>query len=100
LIAPHHGSKTSSSPAFIAAVAPPEVVFSAGRYNSYGHPAGKVLARYAEQGVRCWSTGEQGSVFFSLENAQLLQTGYQRAKSYYWETPKSVDLCDKFKSGR
>jgi competence protein ComEC len=100
LIAPHHGSKTSSSPAFIAAVAPPEVVFSAGRYNSYGHPAAKVLTRYAEQGVRCWSTGEQGSVFFTLENTQPLQTAYQRAKSYYWETPISVDLCDKFKSGR
>src|SRR5205085_4084984 len=34
----HHGSSTSSSPAFLAAVRPQIAVYSAGRSNSYGHP--------------------------------------------------------------
>lgn len=51
LVVPHHGSKTSSTPAFIAAVAPEVAVVQAGYRNRYGHPAPPVLARYAERGI-------------------------------------------------
>ena len=50
LIVPHHGSKTSSTPAFLDAVAPQVAVFQAGHLNRYGHPAEEVLARYLERG--------------------------------------------------
>jgi competence protein ComEC len=51
LLAPHHGSKTSSSAAFLDAVAPKVAVFQAGHLNRYGHPAAEVLARYRERGI-------------------------------------------------
>ncbi len=51
LIAPHHGSKTSSSDAFLAAVQPRVAVFQAGYRNRFGHPAPEVLQRYRDRGV-------------------------------------------------
>lgn len=46
LVAPHHGSRTSSTREFIAAVAPAWVIFSVGAHNPFGHPAPDVVARY------------------------------------------------------
>ena len=51
LIAPHHGSKTSSTQAFLEAVQPEQTVVQAGRRNRYGHPAPTVLARYQSLGL-------------------------------------------------
>ncbi len=52
LIAPHHGSKTSSSALFLDAVRPSVVVVQAGYRNRFGHPAAEVLGRYRERGIR------------------------------------------------
>lgn len=52
LLVPHHGSRTSSTPAFIDAVAPQVAVVQAGHLNRHGHPHAAVLARYTERGVR------------------------------------------------
>ena len=51
LLVPHHGSKTSSSQAFLAAVAPRVAVVQAGYRSRYGHPAPEVVARYHARGV-------------------------------------------------
>ena len=51
LLVPHHGSKTSSSAAFLDVVAPAIAVFQAGHRNRYGHPADEVLSRYRERGI-------------------------------------------------
>ena len=51
LIAPHHGSKTSSTPAFLDAVAPRFAVFQAGYRSRFGHPAPEVLASYRERAI-------------------------------------------------
>lgn len=51
LIVPHHGSKSSSTAAFLEAVAPRVAVFQAGHLNRYGHPASEVWARYRARGV-------------------------------------------------
>jgi competence protein ComEC len=51
LIAPHHGSKTSSGAAFLDAVHPAAAVFQAGYRNRFGHPAPEVLARYRARGI-------------------------------------------------
>jgi competence protein ComEC len=51
LLAPHHGSKTSSSAAFLDVVHPRVAVFQAGHHNRYGHPADEVLGRYRERGI-------------------------------------------------
>ena len=62
LIAGHHGSKTSSSQAFIDAVEPKHVVFSAGYKNRYGHPADSVVQRFRSSGVKVWNTAIQGAI--------------------------------------
>ena len=51
LVVPHHGSRTSSTTAFIDAVAPRVAVFQAGYRNRFGHPAPDVLARYVGRGI-------------------------------------------------
>ncbi len=51
LVVPHHGSRTSSSAAFLEAVAPAMAIAQAGYRNRFGHPAPDVVARYAERGI-------------------------------------------------
>ena len=51
LIVPHHGSRTSSTAAFLDAVAPEVAVVQAAYRSRFGHPAPDVLARYAERGI-------------------------------------------------
>jgi competence protein ComEC len=51
LIAPHHGSKTSSTAALLDAVAPETAVFQAGYRSRFGHPAAEVLAAYRERAI-------------------------------------------------
>ncbi len=51
LIVPHHGSKTSSTAAFLDAVQPNVAVFQAGYRNRFGHPANEVLGRYRERQI-------------------------------------------------
>ena len=53
LKAPHHGSATSSTPEFLAALRPRAVIFSAGRNNRFGHPAPNVVQRYGRSARRC-----------------------------------------------
>ena len=51
LLAPHHGSKTSSTAGFLDAVSPRVAVFQAGYRNRFGHPAREVMARYEDRGI-------------------------------------------------
>jgi competence protein ComEC len=51
LLVPHHGSRTSSSDAFLDAVQPALAVAQAGYRNRFGHPAAEVVARYAAHGI-------------------------------------------------
>lgn len=57
----HHGSKYSSSEAFLAAVKPAVAVISVGK-NNYGHPTKEVLERLKDAGARIWRTDESGDV--------------------------------------
>ncbi len=62
LVAPHHGSRTSSSRRFVRHLAPQHVVFSAGYKNPYRHPADEVLGRYLDVGSRAWNTAADGAI--------------------------------------
>ncbi|MBN2408839.1 MAG: DNA internalization-related competence protein ComEC/Rec2 [Candidatus Aminicenantes bacterium] len=71
LKSPHHGSRTSSSPAFLAAVDPRVVVVSAGRGGSYGvlHP--EVLKRYEAAGRIVFRTDLDGAVEITVQSPGL-----------------------------
>ncbi|ALT79651.1 hypothetical protein AT984_05295 [Paucibacter sp. KCTC 42545] len=61
LLVPHHGSKTSSSAEFLAAVAPQVAVAQMGYRNRFGHPAPGVAARYQAQGIALLRSDECGA---------------------------------------
>jgi competence protein ComEC len=73
---PHHGSRTSSTPAFVAAVAPALAVFPAGADNRFGFPHPEVLARY-----RCpvRITGRDGAVTVTIRASGQLGLATVRA---------------------
>jgi len=59
---PHHGSKTSSTERFLAAVAPRLAVISVGRANPFGQPSALVVERYEREGVRLLRTDRDGEI--------------------------------------
>lgn len=84
LLAPHHGSLTSSTPAFVAAVAPRHVVFQTGYRNRFGHPRPQVVARYREAGARIWQSVAHGGVRFSITADGIEAQAYREAHRRYW----------------
>jgi competence protein ComEC len=61
LLVPHHGSRTSSTAAFIDAVSPQVAVVQAAYRSRFGHPAPEVVARYAERGIAVVRSDECGA---------------------------------------
>ena len=58
----HHGSKTSSSGAFLKIAKPEIAVISVGRKNRYGHPYEAVLKRLQDFGVKIMRTDTDGDI--------------------------------------
>ncbi|MDR3390487.1 MAG: DNA internalization-related competence protein ComEC/Rec2 [Sulfuriferula sp.] len=86
LVAPHHGSRTSSTPAFIAAVQPAITVFTVGYDNRFGHPRSDVIARYRDAGSRLQRSDEDGLVEIRFApDAALQMTRWRRLQRHYWQ---------------
>jgi competence protein ComEC len=66
---PHHGSRTSSSDAFLRAVSPTLAVISAGAVNPFGHPHAEVLERLHRHNARVIDIGERGGRILTLDAA-------------------------------
>ena len=62
LKAGHHGSRTSTTPAFLARAQPHEAVISVGAHNLYGHPSGDVVARLRAGRIRVFRTDLNGAI--------------------------------------
>ncbi|HEY4518338.1 MAG TPA: MBL fold metallo-hydrolase [Candidatus Paceibacterota bacterium] len=67
----HHGSRTSSSQAFIDATSPEFAIISAGKDNSYGHPHGEVIERLRVVGANILSTAEVGRITIKSDGTSL-----------------------------
>ncbi|PFK45784.1 DNA internalization-related competence protein ComEC/Rec2 [Bacillus cereus] len=77
----HHGSKTSSSSAFLHLIQPQKAIISAGERNRYGHPHQGVLERLLELEIEIWRTDKQGAIFYDFEG----EKGTFRSKLTYDE---------------
>jgi len=88
LVAPHHGSKSSSTADFVNAIAPQHVVYSAGFHHHFGHPHPLVTQRYAAVKARQWSTGEAGAISFQWQDGNAMSVVRARDKIHgYWHDP-------------
>ena len=82
LLAPHHGSRSSSSPEFVAATSPRHVVFATGFANRWHFPALEVVGRWQASGACLLNTAEEGALQFDLSLAgQLSLSHRQRAEA-------------------
>lgn len=94
LIAPHHGSRSSSTPDFIAAVAPRWVLFPVGYRNRYGFPRAEVSARYRAHGSRLLTSAGSGAIELRLGEggAELRPTQHRRLARRYWQPPPEIPV--------
>jgi competence protein ComEC len=83
LLAPHHGSDTSSTPAFLQAVRPAIAVFQVGHRNRYHHPKAEVFERYRLMGIERLRTDQSGAVTLRF-GAALEVAEYRRQHARYW----------------
>ena len=92
LLVPHHGSRTSSSGAFLDAVAPRTAVAQAGYRSRYGHPAAEVLARYAARGIPVQRSDLCGAWTMPATVASGEVPGCERGRARrYWHHPGQPD---------
>jgi len=81
LLVPHHGSRTSSTPEFIAQVNPDIALITAGYRNRFGHPKDDVLERYRASGARIVRTDRDGALLLEITREGAI--GVQRYREIY-----------------
>jgi len=96
LLAPHHGSKTSSSLALLEKVNPTLILIPAGYQNRFGFPHRQVIERYSQLGMAWLNTAEQGAISVR-SGPETIKPKAERAKRQrYWRTPapnrQSIDV--------
>lgn len=83
LLVPHHGSKTSSSSAFLDAVQPRMALVQAGYRNRFGHPAAPVMARYDERHIRVVDSPHCGAATWHSDRPALINCQRELALRYW-----------------
>lgn len=82
LVAPHHGAKKGATAAWVAAVQPRWVLYSAGFGNAYGHPAAQVVQGYAALGSRQLATACNGALLVDVRQGHVaVDTTRSRAQA-------------------
>ncbi len=84
LLAPHHGSKTSSSNEFIATIAPEYAVISAGYRNRFGFPKQDIMSRYEAHGVETLITFMTGEISMKFSAAGLVIEQFRSKNRRFW----------------
>jgi len=92
LVAPHHGSQTSSTIAFLDSVKPRGVIFSAGYRSQFRHPAPAVAARYHSRGIPAWNTALRGALSVCLGASEYCADeplSWRETRRRWWQPPDS-----------
>ena len=85
LIAPHHGSKTSSTESFIQSVSAKHVIFTVGYLNQFRHPRPSVAGRYLENGAQLYRSDHHGAVLIDFMHSHPIQPRSWRLDgAKYW----------------
>lgn len=93
LLAPHHGSGTSSTPAFLDAVAPTWALFQVGYRNRYRHPKAEVVARYNARGIHVLRSDSSGAVSVRMDGARaVIERACESPK--YWSSQRCSEMPD------
>ncbi len=85
VVVPHHGSKTSSTKAFVQAVAPRYALISAGFLSQYGHPHKNVVANYDELGSQLYYTAHQGAIRVKMGIQGVEVDTYREQYKRWWD---------------
>lgn len=95
LIAPHHGSTTSSTVPFVAAVHPRIVVFQVGYRNRFGHPRAVVVQRYRQTCSTLLRTDSQGEIGISMAPGRAPEIrSLRRDAPRYWQVRMTDPATD------
>lgn len=87
LVVPHHGSLTSSTPAFVEAVSPQYALMAVGANNQYGLPKAAVVDRYQSVGSAVLLTHQTGAIWFKLVPNQIIEDPvlWRQKQNVIWE---------------
>ena len=91
LVVPHHGSRTSSTLAFVDAVAPRIAIFTPGYRNRFGHPRADVVARYVAIDAMRPRTDYDGAVTVTIEPDReiVVERERERRRRYWFDAPQT-----------
>jgi len=85
LIAPHHGSNTSSTAAFVQKVNPSLTIFTMGYQNRHDHPRETVVARYHNSGSQLLRSDSDGAILIRFANNQWSVDSWRKLHRRYWQ---------------
>ncbi len=90
LVAPHHGSATSSTEPFIAAVAPRYTLFAVGYGNRFGLPRVTIIRRYRRHGIRCLDSAGSGAIRIRfMPDGQIADVRrWRQQKAVFWRSTR------------
>ena len=95
LIAPHHGSHTSSTIDFVQKVNPALTIFTVGYLNRYDHPREAVMARYRRLGGQLLRSDRDGAIMLRFADNQWSVASWRKLHHRYWHhdmtEPHAVD---------
>ncbi len=84
LLVPHHGSRTSSSDAFLNATAPSIAIVQSGYLNRFNHPRPDVMARYAQRAIPVLRNDVDGAITVTLASNGVSIARYRQDHPRYW----------------
>ena len=85
LLAPHHGSGTSSTNEFLQAVHPSVALFQVGYRNRYRHPKQEIVQRYRDHGILPLRTDQSGAIRMEVD-ADIRWTSFRCQRQRYWSS--------------